>query len=701
MNKVVIKDIEIDGKKISVELGKVARLAAGSCVVTMGTTRVLGTVTVSKEPNTSIDYFPLTVHYTERFYAAGKIPGGFLKREGRPRDRETLTARLIDRPLRPLFPKGFKNEVLIIALTISADQKNSPDVLAMLASSLSVLVSEIPWDGPIAGVRVGMVEGKYLINPDKEELEKSKLDIIVAGTKDAITMVEGLSSEVSEEELLEACKIAHVAIKKLCEFQEEVVKEIRREKLTVPEAKTYDDIKSKTDSLREGMSKALFIKEKRERSNTLDSLTGEFVEKLSTELKEDDEAEAKIKAAKSFIDDLEKDIVRKSILEKKLRADGRGPEDIRQITIDLDYLPQAHGSALFTRGETQALAVLTLGDGKDEQLMDDIEGEKRTKRFMLHYNFPPFSVGETGRYGFTGRREIGHGNLAERALAHIIPEEIDFAYTIRIVSDILESNGSSSMASVCGGTLAMMAGGVPIKNPVAGVAMGLVYEEGKYEVLTDILGLEDHLGDMDFKVAGTANGITSFQMDVKISGLSFDIMEKALAQAKKARLSILDTMNKAIADPRKELSPLAPKIVTINVPTDKIGEVIGPGGKVIKGITELTGCQINIDDSGLVKISGYDKEQLDKALEIVSGIGIGPEVGKIYDGTVVKVMDFGAFVAIFPGKEGLCHIKEFSDERIEKARDFVNEGDALKVKLLEIDKLGRLNLSHKEAIRAN
>ncbi|MCF6335306.1 MAG: polyribonucleotide nucleotidyltransferase, partial [Spirochaetales bacterium] len=635
------------------------------------------------------------LEYNEKFYAAGKIPGGFLKREGRPKDKEILVCRLIDRPMRPLFDKAFGREIQIVPTVVSSDQINPPDMIAMVAASASVVISDIPFDGPVGAVRIAQVDGELVINPTFEQIDKSTLEIIVSGTKDGITMVEGGASEVSEETMLSAIHMAEKIISDICDAQVELAKAVGKEKLPI----VISDLKlDKSDEIRsyayEKMEKACFVLGKFNRYDAIKEVKTETLEKFRDSIPEEDE-----KLFYALFESMEYEIVRKSILEKGIRTDGRGVEEIRPISCEIDVLPRTHGSALFTRGETQSLAVTTLGTVYDEQMVDNIDGEKSFNNFMLHYNFPPFSVGETGRMG-TGRREIGHGHLAYRAIEAILPEKSKFPYTIRIVSEILESNGSSSMATVCGGTLSLLNAGVPIKKPVAGIAMGLISDESNAVVLSDILGEEDHLGDMDFKVTGTEDGITAFQMDIKISGVSAELMEKALLQAKKGRLHILNIMNETIKSPAESLSKFAPKIISFSIDTEKIGLVIGPGGKNIKAIAEKSGAEIKIDNDGKVAIYGKTQDGTDMAEAMVKGLIEEPEVGRIYSGTVKKILDFGAFIEILPGKEGLCHISKLSRDRVNKVTDVLNIDQEISVKLLEIDRMGRLNLSYVDALES-
>ncbi|WP_428771696.1 polyribonucleotide nucleotidyltransferase [Treponema sp. HNW] len=689
---------KVGDDELILETGRIAKQANGAVYAQYGGSAVIATVCTSSSAQEGLDYVPLTVDYNEKYYAAGKIPGGFIKREGRPKDKEILVSRLIDRPMRPLFDIAFGREIQVIPTCISSDQINPPDILSVIASSAAVHISDIPFNGPIAGVRVGYINGEYVLNPTYEQIEKGDMEIVVAGTADGFTMVEGGANEVSEEVMLGALEKAQDFIAAMCRLQDDLRKLAGKEKL--PLSPLQISLENKDAMLAEAMpqmEKACFVKGKHERRDAIASVKNALSEKYEAQL--EDEAQKKLFDA--FFEDMEYNILRKSILEKGLRVDGRGTEDIRPITCETGVLPRPHGSALFTRGETQALAVATLGTMLDEQVYDDIDGDRR-EHFILHYNFPPYSVGEVGRMG-TGRREIGHGNLAKRSLEPMVPGRDKFPYTVRVVSEIMESNGSSSMASVCGGTLCMLAAGVPMKKPVAGIAMGLITEGNAYEkyaILSDILGEEDHLGDMDFKVAGTVDGITGFQMDIKIAGVTKEIMTKALDQAKRGRLHILGIMNQTISAPAAEISKYAPKIETMKIDVDKIGALIGPGGKNVKAISAQYGVTINTDDDGTVTIYGKNAASTDGARAAVKGIVEDPEVGLIYTGTVKRIMDFGAFVEILPGKEGLCHISKFSRSKIASVSDVVSEGQQIPVKLLEIDKMGRLNLSYIDALEA-
>lgn len=682
------------GRTLSIETGKMARQADGSCVVQFGETAVLCTAVAQNQP-THLPFFPLTVEYRERTYAAGKFPGGYIKREGRPSDKEILSARLIDRPLRPLFPDGFAHETQIFAYIISADQENDADVIALTGASVALNMSRIPFAAPVAAVRVGRIQGQWILNPTFQQLEYSDVDIVVAGTDRAITMVEGGALEVPEEEIAEALQVAHQGIRDLIDVQRELLDEIgRAEEMSWTPKEIDPALRQRVESLADArVQQALSIADKHERANALDALKTEIGEQLAEEFPDSG------KDVGGVVKDVEKRAMRERILSEGKRADGRGLDEVRPITVDLGLLPRAHGSALFTRGQTQSLGVLTLGTPDDEQRLDSIDyATEQSKSFMLHYNFPPFSTGEAKPVRGTSRREIGHGALAERALVPLLPAYDTFPYTIRIVSDILESNGSSSMASVCSGSLAMMDAGVPIQAACAGVAMGLIMEGDRVAVLTDILGVEDALGDMDFKVAGTRTGVTSIQMDIKIDGLTLDIMREALQRAHRGRMHILDVMDDAIAEPRAELSAYAPRIITIKINPSKIGEVIGPKGKNIRGIQEATGANINIEDDGTVTISSVSGEGGEKAKKMIQGMTEEPEVGRIYDGIVKSTTSFGAFVEILPGTEGLVHISELQEGRTEKTEDVVAKGDPVPVKLLSIDEKGRLRLSRKAAL---
>ncbi len=695
----MIKSVKmrIGSGELVLETGKMAKQANGAVYAYYEGSAVLATACSGRKPETPLDYIPLQVEYNEKYYAAGKIPGGFLKREGRPKDKEILVSRLIDRPMRPLFDIAFGREIQIVPTVVSTDMVNPPDIIAMIAASAAVSISDIPFNGPTAAVRIAYIDGKYVVNPTFQEIEKAELEIIVSGTKDGITMVEGGAKQVSEEMMLEAIATAQPIIADLCDIQLELVKIAGKEKL--PIVKVEEDL-SFLEPIREFAAplykKASFVKGKMERYAALDEVKQQVAEKFADVIEESGNP-GKVSA---MFEELEYSILRASILDDGVRTDGRKVDEIRPISCEVGLLSHTHGSALFTRGETQSLCTATLGSASDEQMFDTIDSEKYFNNFMLHYNFPPFSVGETGRLG-TGRREIGHGHLAQRALEGILPDKTDFPYTIRVVSEVLESNGSSSMATVCGGSLALMDAGVKVSAPVAGIAMGLITDGPdykKYKVLSDILGEEDHLGDMDFKVAGTKDGITAFQMDIKIAGVTQEIMTKALAQAKKGRLHILDIMNQTLATSRKEISEYAPKILTFKVDEDKIGAVIGTGGKTIKGIAEQTGAEINIENDGTVTIFGKNSVSAQKALDLVKSIVEEPEVGRIYTGTVKRIMDFGAFIEILPGKEGLCHISKLSKTRVNNVNDVLSVNQVIPVKLIEVDRMGRLNLSYVDAL---
>lgn len=686
---------KMNGQDLFIESGKVGKQANGCVYAQCGGTAIVATVCAASEVKEGLDFVPVTVEYNEKYYAAGKIPGGFIKREGRPKDKEILVSRLIDRPMRPLFEVSFGREIQIVPTCVSSDGITPPDILAVAAASAAVCISDIPFNGPVAACRVAFVDGQYILNPTFSQIEQASLEIVVAGTKDGFTMVEGGANEVSEEIMLGALEKAQSFITGMCEVQEELVKKCGKPKLPLAplevELLNKDEIIAKVTPL---LKAACFQDGKLNRQKAI-TLAKEEVAKDYAEQLED---EIQQKLFDTCIDDIQYNLLRKSILDEGVRIDGRKCDEIRPITCEVDVLPRPHGSALFTRGETQSLAVTTLGTTMDAQVLDDIEGE-RSEHFILHYNFPPYSVGETGRLS-TGRREIGHGNLARRSLAPMIPSVEEFPYTIRVVSEILESNGSSSQASTCGGCLSLLAAGVPMKKMVAGIAMGLITEGEHYErykILSDILGEEDHLGDMDFKVAGTKDGITGFQMDIKIAGVTAKIMQEALAQAKAGRLHILSIMEKCINKPH-ELSPFAPKTITFKIDTDKIGTLIGPGGKTIKALCAQYGVSIDTAEDGTVTIFGKDKKSSEDARLAVRAIVDDPEVGMIYNGTVKRIMDFGAFVEILPGKEGLCHISKLSHSRVNKVSDVLKEGQQIPVKLLEIDKMGRLNLSYIDAL---
>jgi len=691
-----VVELDVAGRTLRLETGRVAKQADGSIWASYGDTVVLATAVASQNAKPGVDFLPLTVDYQEKAYAAGKIPGGYFKREGRPSEKEVLTSRLIDRPLRPLFPEGYYFETQVIAAVLSSDRTGSSDVIGITAASAALAVSNIPFLGPIAGVKIGRVNGQFVVNPDLEMLKSSELDLVVAGTADAVMMVEAGANELPEATMLEAIELAHAEIKKIvAKINELRVLSGNKSKRTVATEEIAPDLTSQVKALvAQGIRDAIMIPNKTARQERLDVILKGAIEKLKQP--DDPNRERHIKIV---FHGLEYTEVRNMILEKGSRADGRGPADIRPITSEVGVLPRTHGSALFTRGETQSLAVVTLGTTDDEQRIDALEGEY-TRTFMLHYNFPPFSVGEARPLRSPGRREVGHGALAERALKPVIPSKDQFPYTLRIVSDILESNGSSSMATVCGGTLAMMDAGVPIKEPVAGIAMGLIKEQDRVMILSDILGLEDHLGDMDFKVCGTKRGVTALQMDIKIGGITPTLMHQALEQAKAGRLHILSCMQKAIEAPRVNMSAFAPRIYTMKVKQDKIREVIGPGGKMIRGIQADCGVKINIEDSGIVTIASVDNASLEKAKEMINRIVEEVEIGKTYLGTVRKIMDFGAFVEVLPGTDGLVHISQLAHHRVKSVADEVSEGDQILVKVLEIDRQGKIRLSRKETMPA-
>lgn len=686
--------IDWAGRPLTVEIGELAKQANGAVLVRYGDTVVLSTATASKEPK-SVDFFPLTVNYEERLYAVGKIPGGFIKREGRPSEKAILASRLIDRPIRPLFAEGFRNEVQVVSMVMSVDQDCSPEMAAMFGSSLALTISDIPFEGPIAGVTVGRVNGEFVINPSVAQMEQSDMHLVVAGTKDAINMVEAGANEVPEEIMLEAIMFGHEEIKRLIAFQEDIEAKVGKEKMEVVLYELDAQLEAEIRARVEGeIKRAVQVPEKLAREAAIEQLKSEVV--ASYEQQEADEET--IKQVKEILYKLVKEEVRRLITEEKVRPDGRKVDEIRPLSSAVGLLPRTHGSGLFTRGQTQALSVCTLGALGDVQILDGL-GIEETKRFMHHYNFPPFSVGETGAMRGPGRREIGHGALGERALEPVIPSEKEFPYTIRLVSEVLESNGSTSQASICASTLAMMDAGVPIKAPVAGIAMGLVKSGEHYTILTDIQGMEDHLGDMDFKVAGTEKGVTALQMDIKIKGLSREILEEALQQARKGRLEILKHMMQTISEPRKELSKYAPKILTMQINPDKIRDVIGPSGKQINKIIEETGVKIDIEQDGTIFISSVNEEMNQKAKKIIEDIVREVEVGQVYLGKVKRIEKFGAFVELFSGKDGLVHISELAEERVGKVEDVVSIGDEILVKVTEIDKQGRVNLSRKAVLR--
>jgi polyribonucleotide nucleotidyltransferase len=685
-------ELEFHGRPLSIEIGRVAKQADGAALVRYGETVVLVTAVAARDVKLDMDFFPLTVDYQEKTFAAGKIPGGFFKREGRPSEKEILTCRLIDRSIRPLFSEGLRCETQIIATVLSADRENDPDVVAMLGTSAALHVSDIPFSGPLAGVRIGRIDGRWVVNPTQTQLQESDTDIFLSGSRHAIVMVEGGAQMVPEDEILEALFTGHEAIQPLLAIQEDLRREIGKVKREVPLAELDTGVVRRVEELALAkLKQALEVPEKLERYKRIAEVKGEVVAQAGAEFPD------KGKHIKGAFEELKRNCFRGLVVHQERRIDGRGLRDIRPITCEVEVLPRTHGSALFTRGETQALVVTTLGTASDEQRVDALLGE-HYKKFMLHYNFPPFSVGEVKFLRGPGRREIGHGNLAERALLPVLPAEESFPYTIRIVSEILESNGSTSMATVCGGSLALMDAGVPVVAPVAGIAMGLIKEGEHVRVLSDILGDEDHLGDMDFKVAGTPTGVTSLQMDIKVSGVNRDIMRQALYQAREGRLHILGIMDQTIASHRESVSGHAPRIITIKVKPDKIREIIGPGGKVIRGIIEATGVKMDVEDDGTVVIASSDEAAAQKAVEMVQRIAAEAEIGKIYKGTVRKIVEFGAFVEILPGTDGLVHISQLAPERVRRVSDVLKEGDEVMVKVLEIDRQGKIRLSRKEAL---
>lgn len=703
-----IYELDFRGRKFTIETGELAKQTNGSVLVRYGDTAVLSVAVMSKNV-IEADFFPLTVLYQERLYSVGKIPGGFIKREGRPTENATLVSRLIDRPIRPLFDEGFRNEVQVINTVLSVDQDNSPEMAALLGSSLALSISDIPFSGPVAGVVVGRINGELVINPTTEQIEQSDINLIVAGTKDAVNMVESGSKEVSEDDMIEAIMFGHEAIKELINFQLEIVKEIGKEKIEVVLEQIDPQLEGEVKEFAtDKMLAAIQIKDKLEKYAAIDKVKEDAIEHFTNVYKDNEELEKILKHVSKVVDEIEAYEVRRLITEEHIRPDGRAMDEIRPLSAEIDLLARTHGSALFTRGQTQALATTTLGALGEHQILDGL-GLEDSKRFMLHYNFPQFSVGETGRYGSPGRREIGHGALGERALLQVIPSEEEFPYTIRVVSEVLESNGSSSQASICAGCLSLMAAGVPIKAPVAGIAMGLITKDDKYQILTDIQGLEDHMGDMDFKVAGTRNGICALQMDIKIKGVTREILVEALAQAKKARMEILDLMESVIKEPRKELSKYAPKIKQITINPDKIKDVIGRGGETITkiiqdasnviSVNDKDAVKIDIEDDGRIIVYHSDYAIIDKAINLIKDIVREVETGEIYTGKVVKVEDFGCFVELWPGCEGLVHVSHLAPERVENPSDVVKVGDEIIVKSLGYDKKGRLNLSRKEALK--
>ncbi|MEE8241242.1 MAG: polyribonucleotide nucleotidyltransferase [Nitrospirales bacterium] len=690
-----VVEMELAGRQLRLETGRVARQASGAVWASYADTVVLATAVASQTVRPGIDFLPLTVDYQEKNYAAGKIPGGYFKREGRPSEKEVLTSRLIDRPIRPLFPKGYYYETQVIAAVVSADQTGVADVLGMTAASAALALSDAPFEGPIAGVRIGRVEGEFVVNPELATLERSDLSLVVAGTADAVMMVEGGGNELPESLMIEAIELAHAEIKKIVAKIRELQALAGKPRREVKPQQVDDDLVAGVKQFAVGpVREAILVQNKTARRERLDLLLQEALAKFQT----DDPARSR--QVKEVFRSIEYTEFRNMVLEKRVRADGRGTADIRPITCEVGVLPRTHGSALFTRGETQSLAVVTLGTREDEQRIDGLEGQY-FRSFMLHYNFPPFSVGEARPLRSPGRREVGHGALAERALRPVMPTKEEFPYTLRLVSDILESNGSSSMATVCGGTLAMMDAGVPIKAPVAGIAMGLIKEGDRVVVLSDILGLEDHLGDMDLKVTGTEKGVTALQMDIKIAGITAALMQQALEQARTGRLHILERMRESIQAPRPNLSPLAPRIYTLKIKTDRIRDVIGPGGKTIRGIIADCGVKINVEDTGIVSIAAVDEASAQKAIQMVNRLTEEVEVGKVYMGTVRKIMDFGAFVEILPGTDGLVHISQLAPHRVKSVSDEVAEGDQILVKVLEVDRQGKIRLSRKETMEGS
>jgi len=685
--------IDFGGRSFSIETGKVAKQANGSVMVQYGETVVLVTAVTSDKKREGLDFIPLTVNYLEMTYAAGRIPGGFFKREGRPSDRETLISRFIDRPLRPLFPKGFQNEIQIIATVLSADQDNDPSILGMIGASSALSLSDIPFDGPIAGAKVGRIDGEFVLNPTHEELELSDIDLFVAGSEEAIIMVEGSAKEIKEEEILEAILFGHQSLKPVIDLQKQMKSAYgvtpKEFELQKPEETIYEKVRA---IAQEKLQETFQLTEKGERGERLEELLQLTFQKLGAE----DESSQKM--AKVGFEEIYRKLVRKLILEKKQRIDGRRLSEIRPISCEVSILPRTHGSALFTRGETQVLAVVTFGTSEDEQKINSLTGETY-KSFMLHYNFPPFCTGEVSRLRSPSRRDIGHGALAERAILPVLPSSEQFPYTIRIVSEVLESNGSSSMATVCGASLSLMDAGVPIKAPVAGIAMGLILEDGETAVLSDILGDEDHLGDMDFKVAGTSEGVTAIQMDIKVQGISKEIMKKVLDQAREGRFHILNKMSETISEPRKDLSRHAPRIVSLQVKQEKIRDIIGPGGKNIRAIVDQTGVKVDVEDSGMVKLASPNYEAIEKAIYMIKRLTQEVEVGALYTGKVVRILGFGAIVELFPGTDGLIHISQLAEGHVKEVSDVLKEGDEVLVKVIDIDPQGRIRLSRKEALR--
>ena len=673
------------------ETGKIAKQANGSVLARYGGSVVLATACCGAETTEGLGYVPLMVDYNERYYSAGKIPGGFIKRETRPKDKEILVSRLIDRPMRPLFDKRFGRDIQVIPMTMSTDQIHTPDILGMMAAFASVEVSDIPFNGPLAAIRIGSINNKLIVNPTFQQIEESELDIVIAGSDDGITMVEGSGRQISEQQMLEALEHGGNVLKELCKYMSEFATVAGKEKLPIPDKLASLDFEDEVVKAAKPMLKdVVFLSDKFARANGAKEIKGKLSELFAKEIENHGENGRLVFDA--LLDEIHSDIMRQSIVNDQKRCDGRSPSEIRPISTEVGLLPRAHGSALFTRGETQSIGVATLGSTYDEQIFDDIDGDRRS-RFMLHYNFPPYSVGETGRTG-TGRREVGHGHLAQRAIEPVLPEKEEFPYTVRIVSEITESNGSSSMATVCSGTMCLLAAGVPIKAPVAGIAMGLIQENGRNVVLSDILGEEDHMGDMDFKVTGSEVGITAFQMDIKVSGIGLDVMRSALEQAREGRLHILNEMLKTISKPSERISEYAPIVLTYNVEIDEIGTIIGPGGQNIRNISETSGAKVNIDDQGAITIFSRDgKRGAEIALNMVKALVEEPELGRIYNGTVKRIVDFGAFIEILPGKEGLCHISKLAKERVSSVEAVLKEGQRVDVRLIEVDRMGRLNLS--------
>ena len=707
MEEKEVFELEFFGKKIVVEVGELAKQANAACLVRYNDTAILSACVMSNNATTA-DFFPLTINYQEKFYSVGKIPGGFIKREGRPTEQAILAARLIDRPIRPLFAEGFRNEVQVINTVLSVEQDCSPEMTALFGSSLSLCISDIPFDGPVAGVVVGRVNGEYIVNPSVEELENSDISLSVAGTKDAINMVEAGSKEVSEEDMIDALMIGHEAIKKLVAFQEEIVQKIGKEKIEVVLAKLDDELVSEVeDFASEKMLQAIQIKDKLEKYRAIDQVKEDTILCFEEKYKDSEELDRILADVKRIVDNIEGEEVRRLITDEHIRPDGRAMDEIRPLSAKIDLLARTHGSALFTRGQTQVLSTTTLGALGEHQILDGL-GIEDEKRFMHHYNFPAFSVGETGRYGAPGRREIGHGALGERALSQVIPSEEEFPYTIRVVSEVLESNGSSSQASICAGCLSLMAAGVPIKAPVAGIAMGLITRGDKYTILTDIQGLEDHMGDMDFKVAGTRSGICAMQMDIKIKGVSREILSEALAQAKKARMQILDVMENVIPEPRKELSKYAPKIKTIQINPEKIKDVIGRGGEMItkiileasnvKTVQDKDAVKVDLEDDGRVIVYHSDEAIIEKTIQMIEDVAREVEIGKVYSVKVVSIQDFGAFVELWPGCEGLIHVSQLDTKHVDKVSDVVKVGDEIMARATGYDKKGKLNLSRKDVL---